>query len=75
MNPFEYLALWAFVLAWGGMGDYVWVEHVRPKLARRFGWRQLTKAERIPPWAWLGAMAAVAVLGFVSYAGALVGLS
>ena len=75
MSPIEYAAFWAFVIALGGMADWLWVERIRPALAPTFGWPDLEPDYRIPPIAWLGAMGFVAVIGFWSYVGALAGLT
>lgn len=50
MTIIAYGALWACIITAACLFDnYVWLRHVRPALAKSYGWPAVRKDERIPP--------------------------
>lgn len=69
-----YALLLAAVVTLAAAADAAWVRLLRPRLAPRFGWRDLHPSEIIPAHAWIGGAVVVWVLFvFVSRTGAAVG--
>ncbi len=70
----SYGLLLAAVVTFAAAADTAWVRLLRPRLAVRFGWRDLHPSEIIPTHAWIGCAVVVWVLFvFVSRTGAAVG--
>lgn len=62
MGVFEYSILWINLLAIAATCDSIWVSHIRPILARKYGWPDLDPDELIPAQAWIGALVVIAIL-------------
>ena len=74
MTAVSYLFLLLTMSATAAAGDALWVGHIRPLLAPRFGWPDLEPDELIPAGAWIGMLVVLFLLFvFVPFVGAAVG--
>lgn len=73
MGVFDYSLLLLTGVACAAVWDHNWVRYIRPRLAGRFGWRDLEADELIPAYGWIIAVAAPALLIAVSVIGTAAG--
>lgn len=74
MTTLAYALMLTTTVTIAAAADAAWVRLLRPRLAARFGWRDLHPSEIIPTHAWIGGAVVVWVLFvFVPHTGAAVG--
>jgi len=58
-----WVLIWAVLCPLAGLAYTVWHDVLRPKLAEKFDWPEVTEDKLIPPIAWLGMFAFLVVFG------------